>query len=186
MKKVIMVLLVLLLLGLLAIRGARFYEDYKNEQKRTELTERYEKAVTGEIDTKNKNQETAVLGEITIPSLQINYVILDGATDENLDISITKVTGPNMNKTGNLVLAGHNMRNGSLFGKLKKATKKDTIFLTDDKGNKAEYSITKMYTVKDTNLTPLAQNTNGTKLTLITCTDNNENRLIVVAEKTAD
>lgn len=186
MKKTVIVLLVLLLLGLLAIRGVRFYEDYKNEQKRAELSERYEKAVTGEIDTKNNQQETAVVGKITIPSLKINYIILDGASDENLDISITKVTGPDMNETGNLVLAGHNMRNGSLFGKLKKATKKDAIFLTDEKGNKEEYSITKMYTVEDTNLTPLEQNTNGTKLTLITCTDNNEYRLIIVAEKTAD
>mgnify|MGYP001069944421 CR=1 FL=1 len=186
MKKTIVVLLVLLLLGLLAIRGYRFYEDYNNEQKRAELSERYEKVVTGEIDTKNVEKEVAILGKITIPSLQINYVILDGASDENLDISITKVTGPDMNETGNLVLAGHNMRNGSLFGKLKKATIDDAIFLTDEKGNKTEYSITKMYTVKDTNLTPLEQNRKGVQLTLITCTDNNENRLIVVAEKVSD
>ena len=181
MKKTIVVLLVLLLLGLLAIRGYRFYEDYNNEQKRAELSERYEKVVTGEIDTKNVEKEVAIL-----PSLQINYVILDGASGENLDISITKVTGPDMNETGNLVLAGHNMRNGSLFGKLKKATIDDAIFLTDEKGNKTEYSITKMYTVKDTNLAPLEQNRKGVQLTLITCTDNNENRLIVVAEKVSD
>jgi len=186
MKKTVIVLLVVLLLCLLSVRGYRFYEDYKNEQKRAALSERYEKAVVGDIDAQNNQEDTAIVGKIAIPSLHINYVILDETTEENLDISITKVTGPDMNKQGNLVLAGHNMRNGSLFGKLKTATKADAIFLTDEKGQETEYTIVKMYTVKDTNLAPLEQNTKSVQLTLITCTDNNKERLIVVAEKTAD
>jgi LPXTG-site transpeptidase (sortase) family protein len=166
-----------------------------NEEARENLEQAYYEAVLGEgvLTVKrdvemgkvvNDGGSAQAIGRITIPSLDIDYIILDHTTDKNLDISITKVVGPAIHEKGNLVLAGHNMKNGSLFGKLKKAKESEVIILEDVTGVERKYKIVDTYKVSETDLSPLSQaNQAENIITLITCTERADERLIVVAKE---
>lgn len=121
-----------------------------------------------------------VIGRIKIDKIQIDYPIIDTTTAESLNISVTRFCGSNINGPGNCVIAGHNMKDGSIFGNLKKLTPGDTVKLYDSTGSMQQYKITDTYTVDPTDLNPLDQETDGkTIITLITCTTNGKQRLIV-------
>jgi LPXTG-site transpeptidase (sortase) family protein len=198
MKKGFMIVTVLLIV-FICLRGYRIYEANQIDVARKQLEEAYYEAVLGDserVDSgadnggmaagqKDKEKKAIppnIIGRIMIPSEKIDYIILDKTTDQNLDISITKVVGPSIHEKGNLVIAGHNMKNGSLFGKLQNVQPNDKIILEEaGSGLKKEYTITETYIVKETDLTPLNQEQTNTILTLITCTVRSDERLIVRA-----
>jgi LPXTG-site transpeptidase (sortase) family protein len=195
MKKWFIPICILLLL-LVSWRIYRFYDSKMNENARKQLEKAYYEAVLGDgiraeqqrLDSKKEGKSevtlNGVIGRILIPSLEVDYLILDHTTDKNLDISITKVIGPNVHEKGNLVLAGHNMKNGSLFGKLKSAKEKDVIILEDLDGVREEYFIADKYVVKENDLSPLSQaDKSEAMVTLITCTEVSDERLIVVVKR---
>lgn len=183
MKKVITILLILLLVAAVAFRLIRFFEEKSNEAEGERLQQVYEEVVTGKSPASSTVDEK-LIGRITIPTLDINYVILNKTTDQNLDISITKVVGPDIHQKGNLVLAGHNLNNGGFFGRLKNIKGSDKILLETPSGQTETYVLREKYLVKETDLSPLDQSEQTkTMLTLITCTDDVNERLIVVAEK---
>lgn len=142
-----------------------------------------------QMDTNSLNQtshtsEQTIIGKIEIPKISIKYVILDHATDKNLELSISRFMGPDIHKVGHLVLAGHNMRDGSFFGKLRWLERGDIFTLTDRKGTSAFYQIEKKYTVRANDLSPV-QLTGIFEpvVTLITCDNDDNYRLILFANK---
>ena len=179
---------------LLSIRGYRLYQDLANEKSRKEIEEVYAQTVE-EINLIEKQPDTAekqeipkskngIIGKIEIPKIDVSYVILDETTDKNLDISITKVTGPSINEKGNLVLAGHNMKNDTLFGKLDQMKRNDSIILYDLAGEAYEFKVTNTTIVHETDLSALAQDqVDAEYITLITCTSKDDERLIVYGQK---
>lgn len=83
-------------------------------------------------------------------------------------------------KFGNLVIVGHNYKNGQFFGKLKNLTIGDNILLLSSKGSAQMYKVYNMYIVDETDLSCTNQETNGKiELTLITCDNDNKKRLVV-------
>lgn len=83
-------------------------------------------------------------------------------------------------KYGNLVIVGHNYRNGKFFGNLKKLEKGDNIFLLSRRGNTEVYKVYEKYIVNATDISCTNQETNGKiELTLITCDNDNSKRLVV-------
>ena len=83
-------------------------------------------------------------------------------------------------KYGNLVIVGHNYKNGQFFGNLKKLEKWDNIFLVSSKGSSEMYKVYEKYIVDETDMRCTSQETNGKiELTLITCDNDNTKRLIV-------
>lgn len=83
-------------------------------------------------------------------------------------------------KYGNLVITGHNYKNGQFFGKLKNLTKGDNVLLLSSKGNTQMYTVYDKYIVDETDMRCTNQETNGKiELTLITCDRNNKKRLVV-------
>jgi LPXTG-site transpeptidase (sortase) family protein len=195
MKKWFIAIGIVLLL-LVSWRMYRFYDSKMNENARKQLEKAYYEAVLGEgiraeqqkldsiEDSKSEVALNGVIGRILIPTLKVDYLILDHTTDKNLDISITKVIGPDVHQKGNLVLAGHNMKNGSFFGKLKSAQKKDVIILENLDGVREKYFMVDKYIVKEDDLSPLSQTNKGEAMvTLITCTEESDERLIVVVKR---
>lgn len=84
-------------------------------------------------------------------------------------------------KYGNLVIVGHNYKNGKFFGNLKKLTIGDNIFLSSSKGNAQMYRVYNMYIVDETDKSCISQETNGKiELTLITCDNNNNSKRLIV------
>ena len=67
-----------------------------------------------------------IIGIVKIPKIDIEYPILDiGDIDPEsakapMKMSIIKYWGENVNDYGNLSIAGHNNKSGTMFGKTKK------------------------------------------------------------------
>ncbi|MEO2076819.1 MAG: sortase [Bacillus sp. (in: firmicutes)] len=183
MKKAVWVVLILLLVTAVSLRMLRFNEARANEKEREKLEKVYINAIEGKTSL-SSSEDRKVIGKIMIPSLNINYIILNVTTDKNLDISITKVAGPAIHRNGNLVLAGHNMKNGSFFGRLNHITPQDKIYLENRNGEKKEYIMVDKYIVNKNDLSPLDQSDHEESIiTLITCTKDSDKRLIVMAKE---
>ena len=59
----------------------------------------------------------------------------------------------------------------------------DKIFLTDNTNGKHEYIVYEKYKVDCSDISPLSQNTNIRELTLITCVNYSNSRLIIKAKE---
>lgn len=124
---------------------------------------------------------------INIPSLDINYPILETAQetiDEVLKISLVKFWGGEPNEVGNYVIVGHNYKNKKMFGKLSSINIGDEIELTDLTGRVLKYSVYDKYKVDPNDTRCTSQKTNGNReITLITCTNYGTQRLVVKARE---
>ena len=147
--------------------------------------------VTNNNKDKTKQQSASgytyvVDGKITIPKLNLEYAILDGESDseaeteELLKTSPVKFHGPEINEVGNYCIVGHNYRNSKFFSKVPTLVNGDIIQITDSVGNMIQYQIYDKYIVDPTDVSCTSQNTDGKKeITLITCTDDSKQRVIV-------
>ena len=130
-------------------------------------------------------------GKITIPKINVEYPILDGESDseaeteELLKMSPVKFHGPDINTVGNYCIVGHNYRNSRFFSKVPTLVNGDIIQITDFANNTTvEYEVYAKYTVDPTDVSCTSQNTDGRKeITLITCTDDSKQRVIVKARE---
>ena len=120
------------------------------------------------------------IGRIVIPKIGVDYAILDHWSDELLKVSICKFHGSNPNEVGNLCLVGHNWRNKKFFSKVPTLEIGDIVQITDLNEETIEYEIYDIHTVDPSNTDDTTQKTNGRKeVTLITCTDDSSQRIIV-------
>lgn len=130
-------------------------------------------------------------GKITIPKINVEYPILDGESDseaeteELLKMSPVKFHGPEINTVGNYCIVGHNYRNKRFFSKVPTLVNGDIIQITNFADNTTvEYEVYAKYTVDPTDVSCTSQNTDGRKeITLITCTDDSKQRVIVKARE---
>ncbi len=143
--------------------------------------------------TKTKEKSSAgytyvVDGRIEIPKIKVDYPILSGETKSEqeteslLKISPLKFHGPEINTVGNYCIVGHNYRNSKFFSKVLTLQNGDIIKITDTTGKVIEYSVYTKYNVVPTDVSCTSQETNGkTEITLITCTNDSKERVIVKA-----
>ena len=128
------------------------------------------------------------IGEINIPSINVNYPILTTETPEHIDtllkISVCKFHGANPNQVGNLCIVGHNYRNSMFFSKVPTLEIGDIIEITDLSGATLKYSVYDKFIVDPDNVECTSQLTGGKKeITLITCTNDNKQRHIIKARE---
>lgn len=127
-------------------------------------------------DGKNYNY----IGRVVIPKIGVDYAILDHWSDELLKVSICKFHGANPNEVGNLCLVGHNWRNKRFFSKVPTLEIGDIVQITDLNEKTIDYEVYDIHTVDPNNTDDTTQKTNGRKeVTLITCTDDSQQRVIV-------
>ena len=140
----------------------------------------------------NKNTEISiplewkgydVSAKLEIPSIKLETYILKNYSEHALQISVVKFWGANPNEIGNFCVVGHNYQNNHMFKNLYKLKIGDSIFVSDNKNGKLEYRVNDMYTVLPKQINCLSQKTNGKReLTLITCTKDSKERIIIKAE----
>ena len=119
-----------------------------------------------------------VYGKIKIDKIEIEYPIIEYASENSLWKSICKISSNDINGKGNLCLAGHNMRNFSMFGNLRKVDIGDTIVITKLNGEEYVYKVyEKTYVNPDQ--TEVLKDTDEAIVTLVTCNDASNKRLIV-------
>lgn len=120
--------------------------------------------------------------KLEIPKIELETYILKDFSKETLNISVTKFWGCKPNTIGNYCIAGHNFKNKNMFHDLKKLKRNDNLFIIDNKVGKVEYEVYDVYKVFPEDTSCLEQETNGKKeVTLITCTSDSEERIIVKA-----
>lgn len=125
-----------------------------------------------------------VVGRIQIPKTNVNYPVLEKVTPQSIQVAVGVMYGPGINEVGNTVISGHNFRNGTFFSNNKKLSEGDKIYLTDMKGNKVTYKITKKYIASANEFDYAMRDTNGKRgITLSTCTDDSTQRIIIWADE---
>lgn len=130
----------------------------------------------------NKNSGNNIFGIIEIPKINVYYPIFSHLNEELLKISPCKFYGDSPKINGNICIAGHNYNNSMFFSNLFLLNINDDIYLYDNCGKKYIYKVFKSYEVHESDLSPIFNyNQSSKELTLITCNNLNNNRLVVKA-----
>ena len=125
-----------------------------------------------------------VIAILNIPSIGIEYPVLAETSDELMKISLTKYWGGNPNEVGNFCIIGHNYKSGKHFGELKNVKKGENVLVTDYSNRTLTYEIYDIDIISPYDTRCTSQLTNGRKeVTLITCTNGGDNRLVVKARE---
>lgn len=125
-----------------------------------------------------------MIGYIEIPKINIRYPILEKETVASLEqsVAVRYPDNPKLNEPGNVVIAGHNYRNGQFFSKLENVATGDIIKITDVKGQTLIYTVYEKYETTPEDVAYITRNVGeNTEITLVTCTDNSDGRIIVKA-----
>lgn len=131
-----------------------------------------------------EQSENEFFGIIEIPKINIRYPIFSHLNEELLKISPCKFYGESPKVNGNICIAGHNYNNSMFFSNLSLLTKNDKIYLHDNSNNKYVYTVFNSYEVQESDLSPIFNYDKFSKeLTLITCNNINQNRLIIKAKQ---
>lgn len=191
MKKVynlIIAVLIVALIVVIAMIVIRYGGNYLNEKEVSASLTTIEEILNSkeaeqleslpELEFKGYKVE----GIIEIPKINIKYPIIDHTNEETMKVSITKFWGPQANEIGNYTVAGHNNKDGTMFGKTKYLQIGDKIRLTNLRNETIEYEIFKIYSIEPDDVGCVESVQSGTReITLITCTNGHKNRLVTKA-----
>jgi len=189
----------MLLIAAVVVIGIIVYKYGSNQKNEKESQEAV--AAFSNIDFSKNEEESGsqikleykgykIIGIVKIPKINIEYPILEiGDIDpENakqpMKLSIIKYWGENVNDYGNLSIAGHNNKDGTMFGKTKKLEIGDIVELTDLTGQTIQYSIYDIFVTDPNDVSILLPKDEVIReVTLITCTNGNKERLILKAKE---
>lgn len=193
MKKVynlIIAVLIVALIVVVAMIVIRYGGNYLNEKEVSSSLETIEEELNKEETQQSESlpelefKGYKIEGIIEIQKINIKYPIIDHTNEETMKVSITKFWGPQANEIGNYTVAGHNNKDGTMFGKTKYLQIGDKIKLTNLKNETIEYEIFKIYSIDPDDVSCVESVENGTReITLITCTNGHKNRLVTKARQ---
>ena len=198
--KIYKTIFVVLLIALVVVIGLIIYKygsNQINEKQSQEIVEAFSNIDFSKIDEESGEGEInlefngyKVIGIVKIPKINIEYPILEiGDIDpQNAKLpmkkSIIKYWGEKVNDYGNLSIAGHNNKDGTMFGKTKKLEIGDIVELTDLTGKTIQYSIYEIFVTDPNDVSILLPKDEKVReVTLITCTNGNKERLILKAKE---
>ena len=128
--------------------------------------------------------EDGVIGILEIPELDEELPIIGKWSYKLLKISVCRYKGPDPLEDGNLVIIGHNYKNGSHFGRLSTLTVGSEIYLTNAAtGERVRYEVYQIKSIASDAFSALKSYQGDAGLTLMTCKDNGTNRLLVRCEQ---
>lgn len=165
-----------------------FYTNFKRNEKEkysNQILNNYNiSKIYSNISLSTSNNTPYIIGVIEIPKINVYYPIFSNYDDELLKISPCRFYGPSPGKIGNLCIAGHNYDNDKFFSKISSLKTDDEIIIYSNSNKKIIYLVFDTYEVDSNDLSPIySYNENLCLLTLITCNNKNNNRIIVRAKK---
>lgn len=184
---IILGIVLLVVITLIAIKYGRNQINEKNlhsvvDEVRTQIEQVGNNEELKQVQVKYKDYN--VVGIITIPKIGIEYPILDTTNEKTMKVAITKFWGNNVNELGNFTMAGHNNKDGTMFGKTKRLNIGDKIEMTDLTGKTIEYEIFDQYLIDPNDVSCVKSVKENTReVTLITCANGRNNRLITKARE---
>ena len=189
MKRRIKKDIVLILLGV-AIVAIPFLLRMKEQERSNRYMKAFEEEQNEEKQNKKDHKkkdslllQEGVIGIIEIPSLDIKYLVFEGAGSVQLNEGIGHMTNTTeFCGKGNCVLAGHNgSRRGVYFTYLCNIEAGAKVLLTNRKKEKHEYTVKEMKVVNPYDEWVTGQ-TEGESLTLFTCAEHGTKRFVVKCE----
>ncbi len=197
--KIYKIIFIVLLIAAIILLGMVIYKygsNQINEKESHEVVEAFSNIDFSKIDGESENQVQLeykgykVIGLVKIDAIDLEYPILEiGDIDPEsakapMKLSIIKYWGENVNDYGNLSIAGHNNKDGTMFGKTKKLKIGDIVELTDLTGQTIQYSIYDIFVTDPNDVSILLPKDEQIReVTLITCTNGNKERLILKAKE---
>lgn len=197
--KIYKIIFIVLLIAAIILLGMVIYKygsNQINEKESHEVVEAFSNIDFSQIDGESENQVQLeykgykVIGLVKIDAIDLEYPILEiGDIDPEsakapMKLSIIKYWGENVNDYGNLSIAGHNNKDGTMFGKTKKLKIGDIVELTDLTGQTIQYSIYDIFVTDPNDVSILLPKDEQIReVTLITCTNGNKERLILKAKE---
>ena len=165
------------------VQGVSTKVNNKEENKINEnKTNKEKKYIKEDVTLEYKGY--TVISKLEIPKIDLETYVLEKYLEETLNISVVKFYGANPNEVGNFCIAGHNFKNKNMFKNLKKLSVGDNLFIIDNDIGRVEYEIFDIYKVSPNDVACLSQETNGKReVTLITCTNDSKERIIVKARE---
>lgn len=209
---IILVVAIIFVIVLVSILAVNAYKRYKNDKDAENAISRFENNIGqnnnentsgqglieqnvvnntsgGDTSEEKTRQVTyynnfVMIGYIEIPKISIKYPILEKETVPSLaqSVAVRYPDNPKLNEPGNVVIAGHNYRNGQFFSNLKNVTTGDIIKITDTSGQTLVYTIYEKYETTPEDVAYITRDIgDNTEITLVTCTDDSNARIIVKA-----
>lgn len=133
--------------------------------------------------TFSNENHSLIIGMIEIPKLSLSYPIFSYLDNNLLEISPCKFFGEMPPISSNLCIAGHNYDNSKFFSNISSLINGDKIVIYNQSGTKFVYSVFNKYEVDDNDLSPIQSNYQSDyELTLITCNNLNNNRIVLKAK----
>ena len=151
------------------------------ENNSTQEPENLQVATATSTYTAPNGKKYETIGVVRIPKINLTYPILSKTTDALMKVAPCKFHGANPNEVGNLCIIAHNYRRkGVFFSDVEKLVVGDIVEIQDLSQRTIQYEVYDIHTVLPDNVADTTQKTNGRKeVTLITCTDDSQQRIIV-------
>lgn len=188
-----LIAMLLVLCGLLAGMAVYTYCDLQREGKlagqqaqelleSAETTQRPIDVATSSSPRRVLNDvaDYSVMAKLTIPKLELVLPVISEYSDKALTVSVCYYMGPTQpGEAGNLVIAGHNYKRGTHFGHIDEMDVGDRIVLMDVWGKEYHYEVYEMIRILPDDTESLEVVGGSSVVTLLTCTDNANKRLLV-------
>jgi len=164
----------------LVVKITQDIEEEIDESQPSSLSELMTGTATSTYTAPNGKKYDTV-GVVKIPKINLTYPILSKTTDALMKVAPCKFHGANPNEVGNLCVIAHNYRRkGVFFSDVEKLVIGDIVEIQDLSQRTIQYEVYDIHTVLPDNVDDTTQRTNGRKeVTLITCTDDSQQRIIV-------
>lgn len=160
----------------------RITQEIETERENIEeIEEQLQLATATSTYTAPNGKKYETIGVVKIPKFNITYPILSQTTDALMKVAPCKFHGASPNEVGNLCIIAHNYRRkGVFFSDVPDLENGDIVEIQDLSQRTIQYEVYDVHIVMPDNVSDTSQKTNGRKeVTLITCTDNSEQRVIV-------
>ena len=175
-----------LLVGVMLIAIPLYY-DWQTTNQNRELMAAMEMVNTDQSeensqDTSYSKEDLEGVFQLEIPAIGLEQYVLPQTTEENLAISLTQIVEDRNPETDNITIAGHRGYRGDRhFRNLPDVKKGDTMMLTNnDDGERFLYQVTTVSKVEEDAVDVLEST--GPEITLITCTIDGKQRVVVKGE----
>mgnify|MGYP004641532601 FL=1 len=209
---IILIVAIVFVIVLVSILAVNAYKRYKNDKDAENAISRFENNIGQNNNTNSSGQNLieqnvtndttggdtsgggtrqvtyynnfVMIGYIEIPKINIKYPILEKETVPSLEqsVAVRYPDNPKLNEPGNVVIAGHNYRNGQFFSNLKNVVTGDIIKITDANGQTLVYTVYEKYETTPEDVAYITRDIgDNTEITLVTCTDDSSARIIVKA-----
>ena len=152
------------------------------EKLQAQVEQNRENLINQNTSVTSNGETVTKIAIVNIPSINITYPVLSTYNTELLKTSPCKYWGPDPNEVGNFCIVAHNYRNAKFFSKVPELENGDIVEITDLNNRTIQYVVYDKYVVREDYRSCSSQKTDGRKeVTLITCTDDSENRVVVKA-----